>query len=167
MARREGARPRQRSIAGCPQHRLNPYQNHGIIVRRYSRPHRRMTYMPLPKMPTRPAAILTFPSGEAARSKARASAAKPTAAAPATAAPAAKPLPVQPELEGIKSQAPAAVAPAPVAAPRAARGGKASTAGRKPKARAQSAVRKPVVLDTDARQHDAAALIRLDEQDNV
>jgi len=124
-----------------------------------------MTYMPLPKMPTRPAAILTFPSGEAARSKARASAAKPTAAAPAAAAPAAKPLPVQPELEGIKSQAPAAVAPAPVAAPRAARGGKASTAGRKPKARAQSAVRKLFVLDTNVLLHDPTSLFRFEEHD--
>ncbi|MDM9559192.1 PhoH family protein [Bordetella petrii] len=121
--------------------------------------------MPLPKMPTRPAAILTFPSGEAARSKARASAAKPTASAPAAAAPAAKPLPVQPELEGIKSQAPAAVAPAPVAAPRAARGGKASTAGRKPKARAQSAVRKLFVLDTNVLLHDPTSLFRFEEHD--
>ncbi|OZI76785.1 PhoH family protein [Bordetella genomosp. 2] len=126
--------------------------------------------MPLPKMPTRPAAILTFPSGEAARSKARASAAKPTAAAPAAAAPAAaapaaKPLPAQPELEGIKSQAPAAVAPAPVAAPRAARGGKASTAGRKPKARAQSAVRKLFVLDTNVLLHDPTSLFRFEEHD--
>lgn len=121
--------------------------------------------MPLPKMPTRPAAILTFPSGEAARSKARASAAKPTAAAPAAEAPAAKPLPVQPELEGIKSQAPAAVAPAPVAAPRAARAGKASTAGRKPKARAQSAVRKLFVLDTNVLLHDPTSLFRFEEHD--
>ncbi|GAB1579654.1 PhoH family protein [Bordetella petrii] len=119
--------------------------------------------MPLPKMPTRPAAILTFPSGEAARSKTRAGAAKP--AAPAAAAPAAKPLPVQPELDGIKSQAPAAVAPAPVAAPRPARAGKASTAGRKPKARAQSAVRKLFVLDTNVLLHDPTSLFRFEEHD--
>src|SRR5690606_6083576 len=101
---------------------------------------------------------------------ARASADRPTApstaaAAPPAAAQAATPLPVQPELDAINSQAPAAVAPAPAAAPRAARGGKASTAGRKPKARAQSAVRKLFVLDTNVLLHDPTSLFRFEEHD--
>jgi len=123
--------------------------------------------MPLPKLPSRPAAILTFPSGEAARTKARAAKAAP----PAPAAPAARatPLPVQPELEGIKSQsqAPAAVpAPAPAPAPRAARAAKpAAPPARKPKARAQSAARKLFVLDTNVLLHDPTSLFRFEEHD--
>ena len=50
--------------------------------------------MPLPKLPTRPAAILTFPKGEAARAAVRSE--KP-------AAPAAN-LSVQPELAGLAAQ---------------------------------------------------------------
>jgi len=46
--------------------------------------------MPLPKLPTRPAAILTFPTGEAARS-----------ASPAEKSAAAEPAALQPELAGI------------------------------------------------------------------
>jgi len=121
--------------------------------------------MPLPKLPSRPAAILTFPSGEAARSKARAAKAAP----PAPAAPAARatPLPMQPELEGIKSQsqAPAAV-PAPAPAPRAARAAKpAAPPARRPKARAQSAARKLFVLDTNVLLHDPTSLFRFEEHD--
>ncbi|MCD0504707.1 PhoH family protein [Bordetella petrii] len=117
--------------------------------------------MPLPKLPTRPAAILTFPSGENARSKAR-----PSKAAPPATAQAAKPLPLQPELEGIKSQATPASAPVAVpAAPRPARAAKPSGAARKPKVRAQSAARKLFVLDTNVLLHDPTSLFRFEEHD--
>jgi len=127
--------------------------------------------MPLPKLPSRPAAILTFPSGEAARSKARpgpkaATPAPVTAVAPAAPARAARPLPVQPELDGIKSQAPAAVpAPAPALAPAPRAAKPAAPQARKPKARAQGAARKLFVLDTNVLLHDPTSLFRFEEHD--
>ncbi|WP_415793730.1 hypothetical protein, partial [Bordetella pertussis] len=42
--------------------------------------HRRVTPMPLPKLPNRPAAILTFPSGDTARAKAARTNSKPAVA---------------------------------------------------------------------------------------
>ena len=59
--------------------------------------------MPLPKLPSRPAAILTFPSGEAARTSTRSKKTTP----PPSSAPveAINDQSVQPELEGLKSQA--------------------------------------------------------------
>ncbi|MBO1113169.1 PhoH family protein [Bordetella petrii] len=118
--------------------------------------------MPLPKLPSRPAAILTFPSGEAARSKTRPA----KRAEPAAPAPAAKPLPVQPELDGFKPQAAASAAvpaPAPVAAVRPAK--PAPAAARKPKTRAQQAARKLFVLDTNVLLHDPSSLFRFEEHD--
>jgi len=125
--------------------------------------------MPLPKLPSRPAAILTFPSGEAARPKARTS--KAAATAPSVSAEAVNTPPVQPELDGLRSQASApatvpSIAPAPIAEkPRASRAPKTTAPTRKPKARAQSAVRKLFVLDTNVLLHDPTSLFRFEEHD--
>ncbi|PQZ64547.1 ribonuclease, partial [Achromobacter sp. MYb9] len=71
--------------------------------------------MPLPKLPTRPAAILTFPSGESARAQARTT--KTAAARSNTQAVLADDdedeLLVQPELDGMASPARKAQIPAP------------------------------------------------------
>ncbi|MBC9905455.1 PhoH family protein, partial [Achromobacter xylosoxidans] len=71
--------------------------------------------MPLPKLPTRPAAILTFPSGESARAQARST--KTAAARSSTQAVLAgdddNELLVQPELEGLAAPARKAQIPAP------------------------------------------------------
>ncbi|MBV7485686.1 PhoH family protein [Bordetella sp. BOR01] len=120
--------------------------------------------MPLPKLPSRPAAILTFPSGEAARSKTRPPAKTAAPAAPAAPVSTVKPLTVQPELDGLKPQAAgaAAPAPAPVAAVRPAR---PAAAARKPKTRAEHAARKLFVLDTNVLLHDPSSLFRFEEHD--
>ena len=116
--------------------------------------------MPLPKLPSRPAAILTFPSGEAARSKARpAKTAAP--AAPTAPSRTVEPLQVQPELDGLKPQAGAASVPAP--APMHA--AKPAATARRPKARGQHAVRKLFVLDTNVLLHDPSSLFRFEEHD--
>ncbi|CAM4414743.1 PhoH family protein [Bordetella tumbae] len=125
--------------------------------------------MPLPKLPSRPAAILTFPSGETARPKARPS--KAAGTAPSARPEAVNTLPVQPELDGLKSQASApatvpSIAPAPVAAKtRAPRAAKPTAPARKPKARAQSEGRKLFVLDTNVLLHDPSSLFRFEEHD--
>ncbi|OLU02828.1 hypothetical protein BVK87_25905, partial [Achromobacter denitrificans] len=71
--------------------------------------------MPLPKLPTRPAAILTFPSGEPARAQARST--KTAAARSNTQAALAEDddeaLAVQPELDGLAAPVRKAQAPAP------------------------------------------------------
>ncbi|MGV2865144.1 PhoH family protein, partial [Achromobacter sp. AGC39] len=70
--------------------------------------------MPLPKLPTRPAAILTFPSGESARAQARTT--KTAAAQSSTQAALADDddeLLVQPELDGMAEPARKAQIPAP------------------------------------------------------
>lgn len=137
--------------------------------------------MPLPKMPTRPAAILSFPSGEAADA----------AAAPAEAPSAA---PLQPELDGIapaqarqkaataKTAAAPAAAPAPApaakkAAPRAAKAAepKAAVPAKAPAATARPNKGKPAskaqeapklfVLDTNVLLHDPSSLFRFEEHD--
>ncbi|MBN9478460.1 MAG: phosphate starvation-inducible protein PhoH [Bordetella sp. SCN 67-23] len=145
--------------------------------------------MPLPKMPTRPAAILSFPSGEPARPAARG---KRTEAEPRP--PSSTDIPaVQPQLEGIQA-APAKTArktsakpkagtlltpapqpaapivarapqPAPVPAPAAT--GKA-VAKPAPKRKAKSAgpeVAKLFVLDTNVLMHDPSSLFRFEEHD--
>lgn len=125
--------------------------------------------MPLPKLPSRPAAILTFPSGEAARTKPRAS----KAAATASSAPAetVNSNPVQPELDGLRSQASApatvpSITPTPIAEKsRAPRATKTAAPTRKPKARAQTAARKLFVLDTNVLLHDPSSLFRFEEHD--
>lgn len=145
--------------------------------------------MPLPKMPTRPAAILSFPTGEAARPAARGKRAQAEPAALAGEAPPA----VQPELEGIQaapaktarktakartpanSAAPAlapvpaarAPQPAPAPAPAAAQAGKPAavrTAKRRAKA-SESETAKLFVLDTNVLMHDPSALFRFEEHD--
>ncbi|WP_144634809.1 PhoH family protein [Bordetella genomosp. 13] len=141
--------------------------------------------MPLPKLPTRPAAILTFPKGEAARASVRTE--KPAAAGN---------LSVQPELAGmaalrapveddevlealdmpatVPAQKPAR--PATARQPAAPRAGKAqapaapsaatpAAAPRKSKTAAQSAVRKLFVLDTNVLLHDPSSLFRFEEHD--
>ncbi|AUL47604.1 phosphate starvation-inducible protein PhoH [Bordetella trematum] len=134
--------------------------------------------MPLPKMPTRPAAILSFPSGEAADA----------AAAPAEAPSAA---PLQPELDGIapaqarqktataKTAAPAG-APAPAAkktAPRATKAAqpKAAAPAKTPAPSTRTSKSKPAgktqeapklfVLDTNVLLHDPSSLFRFEEHD--
>ncbi|WP_454689526.1 PhoH family protein [Achromobacter aloeverae] len=141
--------------------------------------------MPLPKLPTRPAAILTFPTGEAARPAA------PAAAEVAT---------LQPELEGISparagksgAAAPArqpaarktaarktagAAAPAPVveavpaplaAAPAAVPTPIVKATGKnegKSRPRAESEPRKLFVLDTNVLLHDPTSIFRFEEHD--
>ncbi|OZI22822.1 MULTISPECIES: PhoH family protein [Bordetella] len=119
--------------------------------------------MPLPKLPSRPAAILTFPSGEAARTKTKPSRRADT---PKSAPAAAAALPVQPELDGLKTHsAPAAQAvPAAPAAP-SRRPTPAAAPARKPKARAGAAGRKLFVLDTNVLLHDPSSLFRFEEHD--
>ncbi|SAI43038.1 PhoH-like protein [Bordetella ansorpii] len=147
--------------------------------------------MPLPKLPTRPAAILTFPKGEAARAAVRSE--KP-------AAPAAN-LSVQPELAGLAALrapveddemlepldmplAPAAPAAKPGKAkstarqPATARAGKTAqaspaTAAATPAAapvatqarKTKAAARKLFVLDTNVLLHDPSSLFRFEEHD--
>ncbi|OWT70157.1 MULTISPECIES: PhoH family protein [unclassified Achromobacter] len=151
--------------------------------------------MPLPKLPTRPAAILTFPTGEAARP-----------ASPAAKSAAVEPATLQPELAGItpvraaaparqpaarkaasgkKGANPAALVPstvpaalkpvtdtAPVALqPSAASAvptpiAKASTRSeRKSRTRAANAARKLFVLDTNVLLHDPTSIFRFEEHD--
>ncbi|CAM4051203.1 PhoH family protein [Bordetella tumulicola] len=125
--------------------------------------------MPLPKLPSRPAAILTFPSGEAARTSTRSKKTTP----PPSSAPveAINDQSVQPELEGLKSQAQSpATTPditplAPAANVRGARAKPATTPARKPKARTQTDVRKLFVLDTNVLLHDPSSLFRFEEHD--
>jgi len=151
--------------------------------------------MPLPKLPTRPAAILTFPTAEAVPQATRKTATKP-AAAKAAAAPAAAPrttrrkttAPVQPtapalkvagrsyaddeamqpELDGMPKSTPIAPPPpAAVAAP-AARERKAASAPKAPRKvipRTESEARKLFVLDTNVLLHDPTSLFRFEEHD--
>jgi PhoH-like ATPase len=133
--------------------------------------------MPLPKLPTRPAAILTFPSGESARAQARST--KTAAARSSTQAVLAEDnedeLLVQPELEGLaaparKAQIPAPARQVPPPAP-AAPAARAETRRAKPapakrtKARAQNEPRKLFVLDTNVLLHDPSSLFRFEEHD--
>jgi len=151
--------------------------------------------MPLPKLPTRPAAILTFPTAEAAPQATRKTATKPAAAkaadAPAaaprttrrkTAAPAQPATPalkvagrsyadseaMQPELDGMPKSTPIAPPPpAAVAAP-AARERKATPAPKAPRKvipRTESEARKLFVLDTNVLLHDPTSLFRFEEHD--
>ncbi|MFG0228633.1 PhoH family protein [Achromobacter sp. 413638] len=135
--------------------------------------------MPLPKLPTRPAAILTFPSGENARAQGRST--KTAAARSNTQAALAEDdddLLVQPELDGMaapaargKSQIPAPARQVPPPAPaapaaRAERPVKAAPApAKRAKARAQNAPRKLFVLDTNVLLHDPSSLFRFEEHD--
>ncbi|MBB1625645.1 PhoH family protein [Achromobacter sp. UMC71] len=135
--------------------------------------------MPLPKLPTRPAAILTFPSGETARAQARTP--KTAAARSNTQAALAEDdedeLLMQPELEGMASPARKAQIPAPARqvpppppaapAPRAeAHPAKTAAApAKRGKARAQNAPRKLFVLDTNVLLHDPSSLFRFEEHD--
>jgi len=125
--------------------------------------------MPLPKLPTRPAAILSFPSD--------AKAARPRRDAPQQAEPPAAALAedaLQPELDGLQMPAPSpaevpvlAPLPAPAQAPAPARG-KASGRGqpaRQPRLKAAPAVRKLFVLDTNVLLHDPSSLFRFEEHD--
>ncbi len=116
--------------------------------------------MPLPKMPTRPAAILSFPTGEAAAAR---SARDDKDIAP-----------VQPELDGIKpaviARVPQAKAPAtpgkpalagkPAAQPRAAK-----TAGKRADKSGADGASKLFVLDTNVLLHDPSSLFRFEEHD--
>lgn len=151
--------------------------------------------MPLPKLPTRPAAILTFPTAEAAPQATRKVATKPAAAkaadAPAaaprttrrkTAAPTQPAAPalkvagrsyadseaMQPELDGMPKSTPIAPPPpAAVAAP-AARERKATPAPKAPRKvipRTESEARKLFVLDTNVLLHDPTSLFRFEEHD--
>jgi PhoH-like ATPase len=151
--------------------------------------------MPLPKLPTRPAAILTFPTAEAAPQATRKTATKPAAAkaadAPAaaprttrrkTAAPAQPATPalkvagrsyadseaMQPELDGMPKSTPIAPPPpAAVAAP-AARERNATPAPKAPRKvipRTESEARKLFVLDTNVLLHDPTSLFRFEEHD--
>jgi len=135
--------------------------------------------MPLPKLPTRPAAILTFPSGETARAQARTP--KTAAARSNTQAALAEDdedeLLMQPELEGMANPAQKAQIPAPARQvpppPPAAPAPRAETRPAKPaaapakrgKARAQNAPRKLFVLDTNVLLHDPSSLFRFEEHD--
>ncbi|WP_251863125.1 PhoH family protein [Achromobacter sp. Marseille-Q4962] len=128
--------------------------------------------MPLPKLPTRPAAILTFPTGESARGAARG--AKNKAAAQAAGEDEAD-LQVQPELEGMsvparKAQAPVparspASQPAPAPAEPPARQARTATTARRGKPRPQNEPRKLFVLDTNVLLHDPSSLFRFEEHD--
>jgi len=103
--------------------------------------------MPLPKLPTRPAAILAFPSGEPAMRPAPADQPPSATAAPA-------PAPTRPA-----SSLAAAPAPAP------ARGASTAARRRKPVLKAAPAVRKLFVLDTNVLLHDPSSLFRFEEHD--
>ncbi|MGY6271170.1 PIN domain-containing protein, partial [Achromobacter denitrificans] len=133
--------------------------------------------MPLPKLPTRPAAILTFPSGDSARAQARTN----KAAAARSSTPAAladdddEALAVQPQLEGLaapvrKAQAPVPArqvpppaAPAARVQPRPAK--PAAAPSKRAKPRAQNEPRKLFVLDTNVLLHDPSSLFRFEEHD--
>ncbi|WP_312429682.1 PhoH family protein [Achromobacter sp.] len=134
--------------------------------------------MPLPKLPTRPAAILTFPSGESARAQARTT--KTAAARSNTQAALADDedeLLVQPELDGLAAPARKAHTPSPAhetpppapatpAARAPARQAKATPApAKRGKARAENAPRKLFVLDTNVLLHDPSSLFRFEEHD--
>jgi PhoH-like ATPase len=116
--------------------------------------------MPLPKLPTRPAAILTFPKGEPAP------AASP---APRASKPAAIESHTQPELEGLEAAVVPLSAAATSAAPAAVRTAeprvKPAPAARKTKAKAQPASRKLFVLDTNVLLHDPTSIFRFEEHD--
>ncbi|MDQ2140030.1 PhoH family protein [Alcaligenaceae bacterium A4P071] len=151
--------------------------------------------MPLPKLPTRPAAILTFPTAEAVPQATRKTATKP-AAAKAAAAPTAAPRTtrrktaapeqpaapalkvagrnyadseaMQPELDGMpKSTQIAPPQPAAVVAP-VARERKATPSPKAPRKvipRTESEARKLFVLDTNVLLHDPSSLFRFEEHD--
>jgi len=106
--------------------------------------------MPLPKLPTRPAAILTFPSGESAAARRE---------PPAAEEPPAKTL--QPQLHGLAAAMPAP--DVPVLTPKPARNG--TSRARKPVLKAASARRKLFVLDTNVLLHDPSSLFRFEEHD--
>ncbi len=117
--------------------------------------------MPLPKMPTRPAAILSFPTGEAASARAARDDEDDIA-------------PVQPELDGIKPAviARAPQAKAPVAPGKPAPAGKpapqpraAKTAGKRPGKSGADSASKLFVLDTNVLLHDPSSLFRFEEHD--
>lgn len=114
--------------------------------------------MPLPKLPNRPAAILTFPSGDTARAKAARTNSKPAVAGNTD-----EPL-LQPELAGL-APARKAPAPAPAPAPAANRPAARPAPARKPRARTDSAARKLFVLDTNVLLHDPSSLFRFEEHD--
>jgi len=147
--------------------------------------------MPLPKLPTRPAAILTFPTGEAAPAT-RSRSTKADVDADAGVAKdndrGAASQPVQPQLEGMASapgkaaprktaarksaKAPVrartpAEAPTPAATPAATapRVTAPQTAPRRSRARADNGVRKLFVLDTNVLLHDPTSLFRFEEHD--
>ncbi|QII85891.1 AAA family ATPase [Bordetella hinzii] len=117
--------------------------------------------MPLPKMPTRPAAILSFPTGEAATARAARDGEDDIA-------------PVQPELDGIKPAviARAPQAKAPVAPGKPAPAGKpapqpraAKTAGKRAGKSGADSASKLFVLDTNVLLHDPSSLFRFEEHD--
>ncbi|MVW71088.1 PhoH family protein [Bordetella sp. 15P40C-2] len=138
--------------------------------------------MPLPKLPSRPAAILTFPSGESPSPKARSTKAAKKAATP-PAPEAAEALPVQPELSGLQTAAkareaapapnvaklpvgdPAPVAEAPKPAKKAPAASPAKASTRKGRAQADNGPRRLFVLDTNVLLHDPSSLFRFQEHD--
>jgi len=144
--------------------------------------------MPLPKMPTRPAAILSFPSGEPARPVARGKQSEVEQPPPSS----AELHEVQPQLAGIQAApaktarktaksksgtllTPAAKAPeAPVArapqpAPAKAQAPAKTTArpatGKRKAKSAGPEVAKLFVLDTNVLMHDPSSLFRFEEHD--
>jgi len=143
--------------------------------------------MPLPKMPTRPASILTFPSGEPARPVARGKRSEAEPPLPSS----TDTHPVQPSLAGIqpapaktarksaKSKAgalltpqaksieePVARAPQPTAAVlEAPAKGSAKPAGKRRTKASASQATKLFVLDTNVLMHDPSALFRFEEHD--
>ena len=133
--------------------------------------------MPLPKLPTRPAAILTFPSGEPARAQARTT--KTAAARSSTQAALAEDdedeLAVQPELEGLAAPARKAQVPvparqvpppaAPAVRPAARQAKPAAAPAKRARPRAQNEPRKLFVLDTNVLLHDPSSLFRFEEHD--
>jgi Predicted ATPase related to phosphate starvation-inducible protein PhoH len=110
--------------------------------------------MPLPKLPTRPAAILSFPAdAQAARPRRQ--------RAPATAG-------LQPELDGLQlpASSPATEAAAPTVLPQSRdKAGARGKPSRQPRAKASPAVRKLFVLDTNVLLHDPTCLFRFEEHD--
>ena len=145
--------------------------------------------MPLPKMPTRPAAILSFPSGEPARPAARGK--RTTEAEPPPVSSGAI-HEIQPQLAGIQAapaktarkpaaksrtgallspapqaEAPVARAPQPAPAIPAAASGKAAprAAPRRKSKSAASEAAKLFVLDTNVLMHDPSSLFRFEEHD--
>ena len=144
--------------------------------------------MPLPKMPTRPAAILSFPSGEPARPVARGKQSEVEQPPPSS----AELHEVQPQLAGIQAapaktarktaksksgtlltpaakapEAPVARAPQPASA-KAQAPAKTTARPATGKRKAKSAgpeVAKLFVLDTNVLMHDPSSLFRFEEHD--